>query len=84
MKFSGKVGSGPVNKRLHFGGDPDHCLDTGIVFRVRHYWKIRKVINGHSFVLIRQMAAVVMKLEDTESRQVEPIGQIAILISRYW
>ena len=21
MKFSGKVGSGPTNKRLHFGGD---------------------------------------------------------------
>ena len=28
MKFSGKVGNGPVNKWLHFGGDPDHCLDT--------------------------------------------------------
>ena len=24
MKFSGKVGNGPVNKRLNFGGDPDH------------------------------------------------------------
>ena len=22
MKFSGKVGNGPVNKRLNFGGDP--------------------------------------------------------------
>ena len=24
MKFSGKVGNGPVNKRLNFGGDPIH------------------------------------------------------------
>jgi len=31
MKFSGKVGNGPMNKRLNFGGDPDHSLDTGIV-----------------------------------------------------
>jgi len=23
MKFSGKVGNGPMNKRLNFGGDPD-------------------------------------------------------------
>jgi len=47
MKLSGKVGNGPVNKRLNFGDDPDHCLDTGIVFRIRHYWEIRKVVNGH-------------------------------------
>jgi len=38
MKFSEKVGNGPVHKRLNFGGDPDHHVDTGIVFRVRHYW----------------------------------------------
>ena len=24
-----------------------HCLDTVIVFRIRHYWEIRKVVNGH-------------------------------------
>jgi len=29
MKFSGKFGSGPVNRWLNFGGDPDHRLDTG-------------------------------------------------------
>jgi len=33
MKFSGKVGNGPLNNWLNFGGDPDHRLDTGIVFR---------------------------------------------------
>jgi len=49
MKFSGKVGNGPVNKSLNFGGDPDHRLDTGIVFRICHYWEIWKVvINGHT------------------------------------
>jgi len=46
MKVSGKVGSGPVNKRLYFGGDPDHQLDTGIAFRTAHYWEIWKVVNG--------------------------------------
>jgi len=34
MKFSWKVGNGPMNNRLNFGGDPDHRLDTGIVFRI--------------------------------------------------
>ena len=46
-KFSGNVGTGSVNKCLNFGGDPDHRLDTGIVFRIRHYWEIWKVVNGH-------------------------------------
>jgi len=32
MKFSGKVGNGPMNKRLNFDVDPDHRLNTGIVF----------------------------------------------------
>jgi len=32
-----------MNKCLNFGGDPDHRLDAGIVFRIRHYWEIRKV-----------------------------------------
>ena len=45
MKFSGKVCSGPLNKWLNFGCDLDHRLDTGIVFRIRHYWEIRKVVS---------------------------------------
>jgi len=52
MKFSGKVDSGPANKRLHFGGYLDHRLGTGIVFLIRHYWEI--VANAHSFILICQ------------------------------
>jgi len=45
MKLAGNVGNGPMNKRLDFGGDPDHRLDTGIVFRICHYWEIRKVAS---------------------------------------
>jgi len=30
---------------LYFGGDLDHRLETGIVFRIRHYWEIRKVVS---------------------------------------
>ena len=36
-----------MNKWLNLGGDPDHCLDTEIVFRFRRYWEIRKVVKGH-------------------------------------
>jgi len=39
----GKVGNGPMNTRLNFDGDPDHRLDTGIVFWIHHYWEIRQV-----------------------------------------
>jgi len=66
MKLSGKVGNRSVNKRLNFSGDPDHYLDTGIVFwiRIRHYWEIRKVADGYMnllLILIRQMAALVRR-----------------------
>ena len=27
MKFLGKVGNGPMNKMVNFGGDPDYHLD---------------------------------------------------------
>jgi len=47
MKLSGNVGNGPMNKRLNFGGDPDHYLDTRIVSQICHYWEIQNVVNGH-------------------------------------
>jgi len=59
MKFPGKVGNGPVNKRLNFGGNPDYCLDTGIVFPICHYWEIREVDMNLLLLLICQMAALV-------------------------
>jgi len=40
MKFSRKVGNVPGNKWFNFGGDPDHHLDTEIVFRIRQCWKV--------------------------------------------
>jgi len=43
---SRNVGNGPMNKWLNFGGDPDHPLATGIVFRIRHYWDMRKVASS--------------------------------------
>ena len=30
MKFSGKVGNGPINKRLNFGGDRDRRITVWI------------------------------------------------------
>ena len=52
MKFSGKIVDGPMNKCLNFSGDPDHRLDTGIVFRIQHYGiEIRKVVNEHKFAV---------------------------------
>ena len=47
MKFSEKVGNGTMNRCLNVIGSPDHRLDTGIVFQIRHYWKLKKVVNGH-------------------------------------
>jgi len=61
MKFSGKVGNGPMNDWLNFGGSSDYRLDTAIVFLIRHRLEIRKVVHGHSFILIRQMTALVRR-----------------------
>jgi len=47
MKFSAKVGNEPMNKRLNFGSDQNHRLDSGTFFRIPHYWEIQKVANGH-------------------------------------
>jgi len=33
MKVSRKVGNGPMNKQLNFGGNPDHHLNTGLFSR---------------------------------------------------
>jgi len=42
VKFSGKV-----EQLVKFGGDPDHRLDTRMVFRIRHYWEIRRDAAVH-------------------------------------
>jgi len=70
--FSGKVGSGQLNEWLNFGGDLDHRRGTGIVsgfvtigsFGLTDMPK-SAAASSHSFILIRQMAAVVIiKLDD--------------------
>jgi len=37
MKFSGKVGNGPMNKWLNFGGDSDHGCGYGSGSVSRHW-----------------------------------------------
>jgi len=32
---------------INFGGDPDHRLGTGIVFRISHKWEIRKGVSAN-------------------------------------
>jgi len=67
MKFSGKVDNGPMNRWLYFGGNPDHRLHTRIVFPDSSLYWDGESASSNSFILIRQMAAVVIiKLEDTE------------------
>jgi len=59
MKLSEKVGNEP-----NFGGNPDHRLHTGVVFRIRHYREIRKVVINDInllLILVRQMAALVRR-----------------------
>jgi len=41
MKFAGNVGSGLMNKRLNFSGNPSNRLDRGIP----QYWDIQKVVS---------------------------------------
>jgi len=53
MKFSGKVGNGPMNTRLNFGGDLDHRLETGIVFPDSSLLGDMESASSHSFILIR-------------------------------
>ena len=39
-------------------GSPSGYRDC---LRIRHYWEIQKMVNEHSFILIRQMAALVRR-----------------------
>jgi len=50
-------GQWATEQMINFGVTPEHGLDTGIVFRIRQ--EVRKVVNGHSFILILQMAALI-------------------------
>jgi len=58
MKFSGKVQGWQWadEQILNFGGDPDHRLDTGIVFRFVTTGRYEKSLTD---ILIRQVVALV-------------------------
>jgi len=96
MKFSGKVGSGPLNKWLNFGGDLDHCLDAGVVFRICHYWEIRKVVSTDCTVqccsaqraLAGIVIATVMSLRHRPitdfHADLKPFRYMTGLMSRHW
>jgi len=58
MKFSGKVDNGPMNSWLNFGGDPDHHLDTGIVFRIRYYYETGKAGLHCNYDVIMSLARI--------------------------
>jgi len=47
MQFSGKVGNGPGNKRLPFGGDPDR--DTGIIRALAEVFTVPLLPSASSF-----------------------------------
>ena len=69
---------------VKFGGDPDHRLDTGIVFRVRrvrHCWDIRKVVNG---LFIHTDSPDGGRGYYQAGADLEPICQMAGVISRHW
>jgi len=52
IKFSGKVGNEPMNKRLNFGGDPDHRLDTGLFSGFVTIGRYRKWLTHINLLLI--------------------------------
>ena len=63
MRFSGKVGNGPMNKWLDFGSDPDNRLNTELFsgfVTIGRYGKWLTDINL-LLILIRQMAALVKR-----------------------
>jgi len=83
MKFSEKVGNGPMNKRLNFGGDPD----TGTVFRICHYWDIcpQKVVSTDCTARrcsARHALAGIVHSNDVVTSPAHE--QTAGLISRHW
>jgi len=44
MKFSGKIANGPMNKRLNFGGHPDHGSGYGYGSAVRIATLVRRAL----------------------------------------
>jgi len=47
MRFSGKVGNGPMNKRLNFGDDPDHGSESGYRYPDRERDTSKTCLGGN-------------------------------------
>jgi len=58
-----KLGNGSMKKLLNFGGDPDHRMDTGIVFGFVANGRYGKWLTDINLLLmlIRQMVALVRR-----------------------
>jgi len=85
MKFSGNVGNGPMNKRLNFGGEMNHCLDIGIVFRIRHYWEIRNQPTALRDAGVQGKHIITSPARDRQprqSRQPVMVNDIATVVRR--
>ena len=81
MKFSRYVGNGPVNKWLNFGGDPNHRLDTGIVFRIRHYCQIRKVVSTDCAAQLNALAGIaIATITSLRRRRLAEVCTVPVLL----
>jgi len=74
MKFSGKVGNGPLNKRLNFGGDPDHGSGIATVVRLGVGTHSLSASSCTVTVLLHQVVLDVKRRKHNSDRQ-EPSGQ---------
>ena len=85
MKVSGKVGNRPMNNCLNFGGDSDHRLNTWIVFRIRHYCEIRKVVSSDCAALRcragRALAGItIATMASLRRRPLAEVGTVPLLL----
>ena len=68
MKFSGKVGNGPMNKWLNFGGDPEN--GSGIATLVR---RALVEVCTVPVLLVQQSIMVASKQQERTTRKKEQL-----------
>jgi len=87
MQFSGKVGNGPKNKLLNFGGDPDLYRDTGegmhcpsassyrwifrSVFGTRRFWDNRLDFRGDLNLGISKIVFKTVRVTNSKAKQIK-------------
>jgi len=72
---------------IKFGGDPDRRLNTGIVFRIRQYWEIRKVVSTTNCAARRctaghALAGIAIATMTSPAHNRQPGTDIATLVRR--